>query len=155
TGGGHALQTGAGPQRVEIDRWEFLHQIEGEGDVLGTERLTVVPLHALADREHDRLLARTPLVRRRKHRRLLRVVHDVDKDERLVDEAERFGVHRRIERIELARPGLPLDVGDRDGPALLVRTALRRSPGRGTASGGPLRRRARARGYSEGKDDGD
>src|SRR5262249_54299972 len=48
------------------------------------------------------------------------VVQQVDVDERLVNEAERLGVVRRVERVELAGPCLALFVRDGDRTALLA-----------------------------------
>src|SRR5581483_2640672 len=82
------------------------------------------------NREGDRLLVVTPLVRRREHRGLGAGLERVHVHEWLIHEADRQRVDRRVERVELAGPVLARFVGNGDRAALLVRRRCAAATGR-------------------------
>src|SRR6202012_4751677 len=70
---------------VDVDGRGLVDHVEGEGDVSWGERLAVVPLHALTDREGERLAGVGPRVQRGQPRVVLGRGDQVELDERLID----------------------------------------------------------------------
>ena len=114
---GHVRQRAAVrlPQGVHVERRVSLEGVERVEDVGRAERLAVAPLDAAADGEGQGRVVGVPGGCPREPRghdvRAVGVrLERVDELERLVDEADRRAADGRVERVELAGPGLPLSL---------------------------------------------
>ena len=126
------------PDRVDVDRLVGLHRVEGVGDVRRAERLAVAPLHAVADRECERLEVARPLRGGREpgRGRTADGCEDVHELQRLVHEPDRRQRDGRIERVEVACPRRTALVVDHQLPGGHRLRRRGRRGRRGPAAGG-------------------
>ena len=81
---GHILEEA--PNTKTICCRELLHHIEGKGNVISRERLTIIPFYILAHSERDLRIIAIPLVVSRQHG-CERTIINIHKVQRLVDQA--------------------------------------------------------------------